>query len=128
MRLRSYTLSLGAVITSLLLVAPAHAHELTPKKAKAALTPVAQELVGTVSPLIAQRLPGASVSKSDVRHCEIKKSHRAECAITFTVVGATTGKTECALGGLVKFKSARSRQLKIAVGGSLVCYFEIPPP
>jgi uncharacterized membrane protein YeaQ/YmgE (transglycosylase-associated protein family) len=128
MRFRYHLLLLGAVLAAVLAVAPAQAHKLTPKKAKGALTPVAEGLVGTVSPLIAQRLPGASVSKTSVQACEIKKSHRAVCAITYSVVGATTGETECVVEGLVKFKNARSRALDVSVRGSLVCFFEIPPP
>ena len=76
---------LGLAIGALLLAAPAQAHELTKKKAKNALKPVAAELVGTVGPVIAQKLPGATIGKSTVAACEIKKSHRAECVISFTI-------------------------------------------
>ena len=86
---------LGLAIAALLLAAPAQAHELTKKKAKNALKPVAAELVGTVGPVIAQKLPGATVVKSTVGGCEIKKSHRAECVISFSIKGASTGETEC---------------------------------
>jgi hypothetical protein len=122
------TLSLGIAVTALLLVTQAQAHELTEKKAKNALKPIATELVGTVEPVIAQKLPGATISKSGVHDCKIKKSHRAECVIAFSVQGATTGETECAMDALVKFKSARSRQLKTSVGRGLVCLFPVPLP
>jgi hypothetical protein len=119
-------LSLGAVTTVLLLAVPAQAHELTEKKAKNALKPVAAELVATVAPAIAQKLPGATISKSRVADCQIKKSHRAECAILFSIQGASTGETECGLDALVKFKNSRSRQLKISIGQVLVCFFPVP--
>jgi hypothetical protein len=128
MRFRYQTLSLGVAIATLLLVTPADAHELTKKRAKDALKPVAAELAGTVGPLITQRLPGSSVASSDVQGCVIKKSHRADCAIIFSVLGASTGKTECGFDARVSFKNARSRQLKISVRGALICFFEIPPP
>jgi hypothetical protein len=121
------TLSLGVAMT-VLLVTPVKAHELTEKKAKNALKPIAADLVGTVGPVIAQKLPGATIAKSGVGGCKIKKSHRAECVITFSVEGATTGETECVVDALVKFKSARSRQLKISVGRGLVCLFPVPLP
>ena len=120
------TLSLGVAVTALLLVTPAQAHELTEKKAKNALKPIAVELVGKVGPVIAQKLPGATIAKSGVASCKIKKSHRAECVIAFSVQGATTGETECAMEALVKFKSVRSRQLKTSVGRGLVCLFPVP--
>jgi Tfp pilus assembly protein FimT len=119
-------LSLGAVATVLLLAMPAQAHELTAKKAKNALKPVAAELVGTVGPAIAQKVPGATIAKSRVGGCEIKKSHRAECVITFSIQGATTGETECGLDALVRFKNSRSRQLKISTGPLVVCFFPVP--
>jgi hypothetical protein len=122
------TLSLAVTVTALLLVTPAQAHRLTEKKAKNALKPIAAELVGTVGPAIAQKLPGATIVKSGVGVCKIKKSHRAECVIAFSVQGATTGETECAMDALVKFKSARSRQLKTSVGRGLVCLFPVPLP
>jgi hypothetical protein len=125
---RNGTLPLGVTIMALLLVTPAQAHELTEKKARNALKPIAAEMVGTVGPVIAQRLPGATIAKSGVGDCRIKKSHRAECVITFSIEGATTGETECAVDALVKFKSTRSRQLKISVGRGLICFFPVPLP
>ena len=119
------TLSLGVAMT-MLLVTPVQAHELTEKKARNALKPIAADLVSTVGPLIAQKLPGATIAKSSVGDCRIKKSHRAECVITFSIQGATTGETECGVDALVKFKSARSRQLKFSVGRGLVCFFPVP--
>jgi hypothetical protein len=124
---RSGTLSLGVAMT-VLLVTPVQAHELTEKKARNALKPIAADLVGTVGPVIAQKLPGATIANSGVAACKIRKSHRAECVITFSVEGATTGETECVVDALVKFKSARSRQLKISVGEGLVCLFPVPLP
>jgi hypothetical protein len=126
MRFGYGTLSLGVAIMMLLLVSPAYAHELTEKQAKKALNPIAAELIPTVSPLIAQKLPGATVTKSRVAACEIKKSHRADCAIVFSVQGASTGETECGMDGRVQFKSKRSRKLKISTGGGLVCFFSVP--
>jgi hypothetical protein len=125
---RNGTLPLGVAIMALLLATPAQAHELTAKKARNALKPIAAEMVGTVGPVIAQRLPGATIAKSGVGDCRIKKSHRAECVITFSIEGATTGETECAVDALVKFKSTRSRQLKISVGRGLICFFPVPLP
>jgi hypothetical protein len=125
---RNGTLPLGVTIMALLLATPAQAHELTEKKARNALKPIAAEMVGTVGPVIAQRLPGATIAKSGVGDCRIKKSHRAECVITFSIEGATTGETECAVDALVKFKSTRSRQLKISVGRGLICFFPVPLP
>jgi hypothetical protein len=121
-----YGLSLGVAIMTLLLVSPAHAHELTEKQAKKALKPVAAELIATVGPVIAQKLPGGTVTKSRVAACKIKKSHRADCAIVFVVEGASTGETECGMEARVQFKSKRSRKLKISTGGGLVCFFPIP--
>ena len=105
---------------------PAQAHELTAKKAKSALKPVAAELVATVGPAIAQKLPGATITKSSVGGCEIKKSHRAECAIVFSIKGASTGETECGIDALVRFKNSRSRKLKISTGPLVVCFFPVP--
>lgn len=117
---------LGLAIAALLLAAPVQAHELTKKKAKNALKPVAAELVGTVGPVIAQKLPGATVVKSTVGGCEIKKSHRAECVIAFSIKGASTGETECGIDALVRFKSAKSKELKISTGPALICFFAAP--
>lgn len=125
--LRRYTASLlGLAIAALLLAAPAQAHELTKKKAKSALKPVAAELVGTVGPVIAQKLPGATVAKSSVGGCEIKKSHRAECVISFSIQGASTGETDCGVNALVRFKSAKSKELKISIVPALICFFAAP--
>ena len=116
-----------AVAAGLMLTtAPAQAHELTAKKAKAALKPAVTELTAQVAPLIAQKLPGATISKSRVGACEIRKSHRAECVISFTIQGASTGETECALDALVKYKNKRSKQLQIGIGPAVVCLFPVP--
>ena len=115
-----------AVAAALMLTAPAQAHELTAKKAKAALKPALPELTAQVAPLIAQKLPGATIAKTRVGGCEIRKSHRAECVIAFTIQGASTGETECALDALVKFKSKRSKQLQVGIGPAVVCLFPVP--
>jgi hypothetical protein len=115
-----------AVAAALMLTAPAQAHELTAKKAKAALKPALPELTAQVAPLIAQKLPGATIAKTRVGACEIRKSHRAECVIAFTIQGASTGETECALDALVKFKSKRSKQLQVGIGPAVVCLFPVP--
>jgi hypothetical protein len=129
MRPRFYCLLLAVITASLLLPTIANAHELTAKKAKAALKPLADSLIPTINPEIAKKLPGASVAKSDVRECRVSKSkHRASCAVTFSIAGATTGETECVIEGVVKFRNARSKDLKVAIQGSLICYFEVPPP
>jgi hypothetical protein len=118
---------LGVACTALLLAPSAQAHTLTKKKARAALKPVAAEVVPTVAPLIAAKLPGATIAKSAVGPCEItKKGHRAECVIAFTIQGASTGETECALDVLVQFKSKKSKALKTSVGSVLVCLFPVP--
>lgn len=128
MRFGYGTVSLGIATVMLLLVSPAHAHELTEKQAKKALKPIAAELIPTVGPVIAQKLPGATVTGSRVAACEIKKSHRADCAIVFLVQGASTGETECGMDGRVQFKSKRSRKLKVSTGRGLVCFFTAPLP
>jgi hypothetical protein len=117
---------LALATTALALAAPAQGHELTAKKAKAALKPVLPQLTTQVAPLIAQKLPGATIAKSRVGACEIRKSHRAECVISFTIQGASTGETECAIDALVKFKNKRSKQLQTAIGPALICLFPVP--
>ena len=117
---------LGVAVAAMLLAAPAQGHELTKKKAKADLKPVAAELIGTVGPAIAQKLPGATVVKATVTGCEIKKSHRAECVISFSIKGASTGETECGLDALVRYKSAKSKELKVFTGPALICFFAAP--
>src|SRR2546422_9280950 len=128
MRFGYRTLSLGVATMMLVLVSPAQAHELTEKQAKKALKPIAEQLIATVGPAIAQKLPGATVTKSRVADCKIKKSHRADCAIVFSVEGASTGETECGMGARVQFKSKSSRKLKISTEAGLVCYFPVPLP
>jgi hypothetical protein len=118
---------LGMACIALMLAPPAQAHTLTKKKARAALKPVATEVAPTVAPAIAAKLPGATIAKSGVGPCEItKKGHRAECVLSFTVQGASTGETECAVDALVQFKNKKSKQLKVAVGSILVCLFPVP--
>jgi hypothetical protein len=55
-----------------------------------------------------------------------KSGHRAECVLVFTIRGASTGETECALDAVVRFKSKRSRQLKTSVGPTAACLFPVP--
>jgi hypothetical protein len=126
MRTKHGVLSIGIAIAALLSAPTAQAHELTKKKAKAALKPVAAELVPTVGPVIAQKLPGSTIAGSSVGGCEIRKSHRAECVISFSVQGASTGQTECVMDALVRFRSARSRELRTSVGPVLLCLFPVP--
>jgi hypothetical protein len=118
---------LGMACIALMLAPSAQAHTLTKKKARAALKPVATEVAPTVAPAIAAKLPGATIAKSSVAACEItKKGHRAECVLSFTIQGASTGETECAVDALVQFKNKKSKQLKVAVGSILVCLFPVP--
>src|SRR5687768_18042763 len=118
---------LGIACTASMLAPTAQAHTLTKKKARAALKPVAAEVAPTVAPAIAAKLPGATIAKSSVATCEItKKGHRAECVLSFTIQGASTGETECALDALVQFKNKKSKELKISVGSVLVCLFPVP--
>ena len=121
------SLGLGMACIALMFATSAQAHTLTKKKARAALTPVAAEIAPTVAPAIAAKLPGATIAKSGVGPCEItKKGHRAECVLTFTIQGASTGETDCGLDALVQFRSKKSKQLKISVGSLLVCFFPVP--
>lgn len=121
------SLWLGAACVALVLAPATQAHTLTKKKAKAALKPVVAEVTPTVAPLIAAKLPGATISKSEAGLCEItKKGHRAECALTFTIQGTSTGETQCVLEARVDFKSKKSKQLKISIAPVLVCLFPIP--
>jgi hypothetical protein len=117
---------LGVACIALLLAPPASAHTLTKKKARAALKPVAAEVAPTVAPAIAAKLPGATIAKSSVGPCEItKKGHRAECVLTFTIQGASTGETQCALDARVQFKNKKSKELKVSVGNVLLCLFPV---
>jgi hypothetical protein len=118
---------LGLACIALVVTPSAQAHTLTKKKARAALKPVAAEVAPTVAPAIAAKLPGATIAKSAVGPCEItKKGHRAECVLAFTVQGASTGETECAVDARVQFKNKKSKELKISVGSVLVCLFPVP--
>jgi len=121
-------LGLAVAVTSLLLAAPVDAHELTKNKAKEALKPVAAEVAKTVGPLIAQKLPGATISKTIIESCTIKKKHRGECTIRFAIQGAQTGETYCVTQGYVKFKNARSRELRVGVDPGVICFFQVPLP
>jgi hypothetical protein len=116
----------GAALLTLLLAAPAQGHELTEKKAKNALKPVAKELIPTVAPVIAQKFPGATVTESQVAACRVRKSHRAECVILFPVQGVSFGELECGMDAFVRFKSKRSRKLEILLGEGLLCFFPVP--
>jgi hypothetical protein len=118
---------LGMACIGLMVAPSAQAHRLTNQKARAALKPVAAEVAPTVAPAIAAKLPGATIAKSAVGPCEItKKGHRAECVLAFTIQGASTGETECAVDARVQFKSKKSKQLKISVGSVVVCLFPVP--
>jgi hypothetical protein len=117
---------LGVACVALLLAPPASAHTLTKKKARAALKTVAAEVAPTVAPAITAKLPGGTIAKSGVGPCEItKKGHRAECVLIFTIQGASTGETECAVDARVQFRSKTSRELKISVGNVLLCLFPV---
>ena len=121
------SLWLGVACIALALAPAAQGHTLTKKKARAALKPVAADVVPTVAPAIAAKLPGATISKSAVGPCDItKKGHRAECILSFAIQGASTGETECALDARVEFRSKKSKQLKLSVGSVLVCLFPVP--
>jgi hypothetical protein len=121
------SLLLGAACMALVLAPSAQAHTLTKKKARAALQPVLAELTPQVAPAIAAKLPGATISKSRVGPCEItKKKHRAECVLTFSIQGASTGETECAVDARVEFKNKSSKELKASVGTDMVCLFPVP--
>jgi hypothetical protein len=121
------SLGLGVACMALLVAPAAQAHTLTKKKARAALQPVLAEAVPTVAPLIAAKLPGATIAKSTVGPCDItRKGHRAECVLAFKIQGASTGETECALDALVQFKNKKSKELKVSVGSVLICLFPVP--
>ena len=120
-------LGLGMACVALMLAPSAQAHTLTKKKAKAALKPVATEIAPQVAPAIVAKLPGATISKSTVGACDIvKKGHRAECTLSFSIAGASTGETECLLDARVEYRSKKSKELKIAIGGVVVCLFPVP--
>ena len=124
---RFAALWLGVACVALMLAPSAQAHTLTKKKARAALKPVAAEIAPSLAPTIAAKLPGATISKTDAGACEItKKGHRAECVLSFSIAGASTGETECALDARVQFRSKRSKELKISIGAVLVCLFPVP--
>jgi hypothetical protein len=120
-------LLLGAACMALIVAPSSQAHTLTKKKARAALKPVVTEVTPTVAPAIAAKLPGATIARSAVGPCEItKKGHRAECVIVFSIQGASTGETECALEARVQFKNNRSKQLKVSLAPAVVCLFPVP--
>jgi hypothetical protein len=124
---KSPALWLGIACVALMLAPSAQAHTLTKKKARAALKPVAAEVAPQLTPAIAAKLPGATISKSGVGPCEItKRGHRAECVLSFAIAGASTGETECALDARVQFRSKTSKELKISIGAVLVCLFPVP--
>ena len=124
---RFVSIWLGMACIGLLGAPSAQSHTLTKKKARAALKSVAAEVAPTVAPAIAAKLPGATIAKSGVGPCEItKKGHRAECVLSFTIQGASTGETECAIDARVQFKNKKSKELKISVGSVLVCLFPVP--
>ena len=107
----------------------AHAHALTEAKARKALKPVAQELTPSATQAVAGRFPGATLGTPSVGDCTVnKKGHRADCAISFDVKGASSGDMFCGLDARVQFKSAKSSRLKISVGTHLICLTPIPLP
>ena len=116
----------GIAIVALLLAAPAQGHELTVKRAKKALEPVAKELIPTVAPVVTQKFPGSTVTESRIAACDVQKSHRAECVIVFPVQGVSFGELECGMDALVRFRSKRSRKLEIFLGEGLLCIFPVP--
>jgi hypothetical protein len=118
---------LGAACLVLLLASPAQAHKLTVKKARAALAPLLAETTPLVAQQVAAKLPGATVADASVGFCEIRrKGHRADCQLTFRIVGATTGETECIRLARVEFRSTRSNKLKISRPfPRLGCFFEL---
>lgn len=123
------TVGLVALGATLVMAPLAEGHSLTKKKAQAALKPVVTEITPQVAPLIAAKLPGATISKSQPGPCAISKSkHRAACVIRFSIQGASTGETECVLDALVKFRSKRSKELEVEVGSVLVCAFPVELP
>ena len=124
---RFASLLLGVACIALVVAPSVQAHTLTKKKARAALKPVVTEVTPTVAPAIAAKLPGATIAKSAVGPCEItKKGHRAECVIVFSIQGASTGETECALEARVQFKNKRSKELKVSLAPAVVCLFPVP--
>ena len=126
---RFVSLCLGVACVALVSVPAAQAHTLTKKKARAALQQVAADLVPTVTPAVVAKLPGSTISKSGVGPCEIvKKGHRAECLLTFTVQGASIGETECILDAVVQFKGKKSKELKISTGSVVLCVFPVELP
>jgi hypothetical protein len=126
---RFASLCLGVACVALVSVPTAQAHTLTKKKARAALQQVAADLAPTVAPAVAAKLPGATIASSGVGPCAIvKKGHRAECILTFTVQGASIGETECILDAVVQFKSKKSKELKISTGPVVVCVFPVELP
>ena len=117
---------LGLTCVTLLAATTAEGHNLTQKKARAALEPVAAQVAPTVATALAPKLPGATISKSGVGPCVVSKSrHRAACVLTFAIQGASTGKTECAVDALVRFKSNKSKELKTSVGSVAACAFPV---
>jgi len=120
------TICLGAMCAALLMAPVAEGHTLTKKKARAALQPVLAEVTPQVGPAIVAKLPGSTVSKSQVGPCRItKKGHRAECILVFSVTGGPVGEAECALDARVDFKNRRSRELRISLGSPLICLFPV---
>ena len=117
---------LGAACVALALAPSAQAHELTKKKARAALTPVVAETAAKLAPAIAAKLPGATIAESGVGPCVLtKKRHRAECVLAFAIQGGSTGEAECAVDARVQFKSKTSKELKVTVGSEFVCVFPV---
>jgi hypothetical protein len=118
---------LGAACIALLLAPTAQAgHKLTAKKAEAALQPAAEQMTPQVAQKIAALLPGATISKTGVT-CQIaKKGQLANCAIEFSIAGASTGETACARPAHVKFRSKTSKELKVSIAPTLACFFLVP--
>jgi hypothetical protein len=104
------------------------AGELTRKQASKAVQPVAAQLVGTVGPAIAAKLPGATVLGSRVARCRLaNRRRRADCVISFAVRAPQTGDTECALDALVR-RNRSTRKLEVSVGRTVLCIFPVELP
>jgi hypothetical protein len=79
-----------------------------------------------VAQKIAALLPGATISKTQVK-CQIaKKGQLADCSIAFSIAGASTGETACARPARVKFRSKTSNELKVSIAPALGCFFLVP--
>jgi hypothetical protein len=119
---------LGAACIALLLAPSAQAHKLTPKAARAALKPLAEETASLAAPKIAAQLPGATISETRIGRCRITSNgHRAVCIISFLITGVSAGETVCSVPARVQFRSKRSKALDTSLTSlPLVCAFTVP--